>query len=63
MIEYENSTTPAVRPRESEIGGRRVAVLAIPYSGEIGPPSFRFDPVDRRFLDYALDKLGRIKDN
>ena len=51
MIEYEISTTPSVRPRESEIGGRRIAVQAIPYSGEAGPPPFRFDPVERRFLE------------
>jgi hypothetical protein len=51
VIEYESSTTPSVRPRESEIGGRRIAVQAIPYSGETGPPPFRFDPVERRFLE------------
>lgn len=50
MIEYENSPAPSVRPRESEIGGRRIAVQAIPYSGEAGSPPFRFDPVERRFL-------------
>jgi hypothetical protein len=50
VIEYENSSAPSVRPRETEVAGRRIAVQAIPYSGEAGPPLFRFDPVERRFL-------------
>ncbi len=58
MIEYENSTTPAVRPRESEVGGRRVALHAVPYSGEVGPHSFRFDPIERRFLERR--ESGRV---
>jgi hypothetical protein len=58
VIEYESSVTPSVRPRESEIGGRRIAVHAIPYSGEAGPPAFRFDPVERRFLERR--ESGRV---
>ena len=51
MIEYDNAPAPSVRPRESEIGGRRIAVQAIPYSAEVGSPAFRFDPVERRFFE------------
>jgi hypothetical protein len=58
VIEYENSMSPSVRARESEIGGRRIAVQAIPYSGEIGLPPFRFDPVERRFLERRAS--GRV---
>ncbi|MEP6470544.1 MAG: hypothetical protein ABJC28_00910 [Acidobacteriota bacterium] len=58
MIEYDNALTPSVKPRESEIGGRRIAVQAIPYSGEIGSPPFRFDPVERRFFERRA--AGRV---
>ena len=58
MIEYENSSAASVRPRESEIGGRRIAAQAIPYSGEAGPPGFRFDPVERRFFERRAS--GRV---
>jgi hypothetical protein len=58
VIEYDNAPTPSVRPRESEIGGRRIAVQVIPYSGEIGSPAFRFDPVERRFFERRA--AGRV---
>lgn len=58
MIEYENATTAAVRPREAEIAGRRIAVQAIPYSGEAGPPPYRFDAVERRFSERRAS--GRV---
>jgi hypothetical protein len=58
VIEYDNAANPSVRPRESEIGGRRIAVQAIPYSGEVGSPAFRFDPVERRFFERRA--AGRV---
>lgn len=58
MIEYDNAPAPSVRPRESEIGGRRIAVQAIPYSAEVGSPAFRFDPVERRFFERRA--AGRV---
>jgi len=48
MILYEGAPAPAVRAGELDLAGRRIAARAIAYSGEIGPPSFRFDPVERR---------------
>jgi len=50
MIEYEESAGALVRPGELDLAGRRVAAHAVPYSGEVGPPGFRFDPVGRRLL-------------
>lgn len=58
MIEYENSSAASVRPGESEIGGRRIAAQAFPYSGEAGPPRFRFDPIERRFFERRAS--GRV---
>jgi hypothetical protein len=51
VIEYEDSGAAFARPRESEIGGRRIAAHAVPYSGEAGSPPFRFDPIERRILE------------
>jgi hypothetical protein len=48
MILYEGAPAPAVRAGELDLAGRRLAARAIAYSGEIGPPAFRFDPVERR---------------
>src|SRR4029077_21285049 len=36
MIEYEEAESALVRPRESEVAGRRIAAHAVPYSGEAG---------------------------
>jgi hypothetical protein len=57
VIEYENAG-PAVRPREAEVAGRRIAAHAVPYSGEVGPPAYRFDPVERRFFERSPS--GRV---
>jgi len=48
MILYEGAPAPAVRAGELDLAGRRIAARAFAYSGEIGPPAFRFDPVERR---------------
>jgi hypothetical protein len=48
MILYEEAPAPAVRAGELDLAGRRIAARAFAYSGETGPPSFRFDPVERR---------------
>ena len=50
MIEYEEADAALVRPRESEVGGRRIAAHAVPYSGEAGGAPYRFDPLERRFV-------------
>lgn len=50
MILYEKAAGPSVRSGEFDVAGRRVAVRGFPYSGEVGGPPFRFDPVARRFL-------------
>jgi hypothetical protein len=57
VIEYE-SAGASVRPREAEIAGRRIAAHGVPYSGEVGPPAYRFDPVERRFLERSPS--GRV---
>lgn len=49
MIVYEE-TAPILRFGEFEAGGRRVAVRALPYAGEVGRPDFRFDPIERRLI-------------
>lgn len=49
MIVFEEAAA-AVRPGEFDLGGRRVAVRATPYGGQAAPPSFRFDPLERRFV-------------
>ena len=48
MILYEGAPAPAVRAGELDLAGRRIAARASAYAGEIGPPAFRFDPVERR---------------
>ncbi|MEO8432206.1 MAG: hypothetical protein ABI592_11905 [Acidobacteriota bacterium] len=50
MIVYEEGTGPVLRAAEFDLGGRRVAVRAWAYSGEIGDPFHRFDPIDRTFI-------------
>jgi len=50
MIIFEQAPLPAVRSGEWELAARRIAVRAFPYSGDAGPPRFRFDPVERRFV-------------
>jgi hypothetical protein len=55
MIVFTEAAVAAVRPGEIHLGGRRVAVRAIPYGGEAGPPAFRFDPLERRFVALRED--------
>jgi hypothetical protein len=50
MILLDQTPLPVVRPGEWELAARRIAVRAFPCSGEAGPPPFRFDPVERRFV-------------
>lgn len=47
MIEYDLSGAAVVRCVLSEVAGRRIAAHALPYSGEVGEPAVRFDPLDR----------------
>jgi len=51
MILYENAAEAVVRVGEEDLAGRRVAARAIPYAGEVGLPRWRFDPIDRRFVE------------
>ncbi len=50
MIVFEQAPLPAIRPGDWELAARRIAVRLFPYSGDAGPPPFRFDPVERRFV-------------
>jgi hypothetical protein len=50
MILFEEAAAAAVKAGEFDLCGRRVAARATPYSGEAAPPSFRFDPLERRFV-------------
>jgi hypothetical protein len=59
VIEFESTAAPVVRCLESDVAGRRVAVVAVPYSGEVGTAeSFRFDPIERRL--FARRPAGRV---
>jgi len=58
MIEYEEAESALVRPRESEVAGRRIAAHAVPYSGEAGGVPYRFDPLERRLV--ARRSSGRV---
>jgi hypothetical protein len=49
VIEYEASAA-VVRCILSDVGGRRVAAHALPYSGEAGGATLRFDPLLRSFV-------------
>jgi hypothetical protein len=49
VIEYEASSA-VVRCVLSDAAGRRVAAHALPYSGEAGGPSLRFDPLARAIV-------------
>ena len=50
MIVFTEAVAPTVRSGEFDLAGRRVAVRAVAYSGEAGPPSYRFDPLELRFV-------------
>ncbi|MEO8350043.1 MAG: hypothetical protein ABI610_14140 [Acidobacteriota bacterium] len=50
MIEYESSAAAVVRCVESDVAGRRVAAHALPYSGEAGGATVRFDPLERSIV-------------
>lgn len=58
MILFEEAPGPSVRAGELELAGRRVAVRAFAYTPEVGPPAFRFDPFERRFV--ALRPAGVV---
>ncbi len=60
MIVYEEAGLPAIRAGEFEVAGRRVAVRAFPYAGEVGARRFEFDPVERRFFTRKLDGTVRV---
>lgn len=49
MIEYQASAA-VVRGTLSDVGGRRIAAHAVPYSGEAGGAAERFDPLARGFV-------------
>lgn len=49
MILYEAGDSPEVEGRELEVAGRRIAVRARPFAGDLASLSERFDPVERRF--------------
>ncbi len=57
MILYEE-TDAIVRFGEHDLAGRRVAARAFPYSREVGPHQFRFDPIERQFL--RRETQGRV---
>jgi hypothetical protein len=50
MIVFTEAASPSVRAGEFDLAGRRVAVLAVPYPGQAGPPWLRFDPLELRFV-------------
>ncbi len=50
MIVYEAAAAPFVRAGELLLGGRRLAGRLFPYGADAAGTSFRFDPVDRRFV-------------
>lgn len=58
MIEYVDAPDAPVRPLEADVAGRRVAAHATPYGEEVGGPSFRFDPLQRRLV--ARRGSGRV---
>jgi len=51
MILYQSARSPAVRFAEQLLAGRRVAVRAQPYAGNVGTARFFFDPVERVFSE------------
>jgi len=58
LIVFTEAGAATVRHGEVHLGGRRAAARAIPYAGEAAPPSFRFDPLELRFL--ALREEGSV---
>jgi hypothetical protein len=58
VIVFERAE-PSVRGGEEEIAGRRIAARLVPYSGEVGPPRFRFDPFSGGFVVRSPD--GRVE--
>lgn len=50
MIVFQTAPAPIARPGEAEIGGRRIAGRLLPYGGEAGAETLRFDPLERRFV-------------
>jgi hypothetical protein len=50
MIVFRPAPAPIARPGEAEIGGRRIAGRLLPYGGEAGAETLRFDPLERRFV-------------
>ncbi len=60
MILHENAPGPLVRFGEQEVAGRRIVARLVPSVADPGPPSFRFDPVERRFLARAAGRSGPV---
>jgi hypothetical protein len=58
LIVFE-SGGPVVRGGEAEVAGRRIAARVFPCVGEVGPPGFRFDPVERTVI--LRPAAGRIE--
>jgi hypothetical protein len=55
MIVFEEAAAAAVKAGEFDLGGRRVAARATPYSGDAAPPFFHFDSIERRFVTCRRD--------
>ena len=55
MIVYEPAVSAAVRIGEAVVAGRRLAGRLLPYGSDPVGPSFRFDPVERRFRNGRPD--------
>src|SRR5215813_7200022 len=53
MILYQSARSPAIRFAEQLLAGRRVAVRAQPYTGNVGNDRFFFDPIERIFSERA----------
>jgi hypothetical protein len=54
VILYRQAGGPAVRFAEQQLSGRRIAVRAQPYVGDVGATRFLFDPIEKTFSSRAL---------
>ncbi len=57
MIVYEPAASAAARIGETVVAGRRLAGRLLPYGPDPIGPSFRFDPVERRFRNGRADAV------
>jgi len=57
VIVYEPAASAAARIGEAVVAGRRLAGRLLPYGPDPIGPSFRFDPVDRRFRNGRADAV------